>query len=94
MKKQKRELNNNGFLVEIEKLLTEKIGSPAGTLALVDILNVHGGQRVYIPRTTDIFKGYRDEQIKNEFTGDNHNELALKWGVDPTYIYNTLRSKE
>lgn len=56
-----------------------------------DIAEVWGGQNFYIPMDMIAKARSRDEELYDEFTGDNHNELALKYGLSVQHVYRIVR---
>ena len=49
-----------------------------------------GGGSVYIPTFDSLTKEYRNKLIRNEFTGHNYKELALKYNMTITSIRNIV----
>ena len=37
----------------------------------------HGGSRIWIPDPHDVYREERDRQIRDKFTGANHQELGI-----------------
>ncbi|HGO5823788.1 TPA: Mor transcription activator family protein [Mannheimia haemolytica] len=54
----------------------------------------NGGMVLYIPKY-DIFvkKSARNNLIRKDFTGSNHSELSLKYGLSVQQIYKILKGK-
>lgn len=50
-----------------------------------------GGSQVYIPKADSIARCARDEAIWRDFRGDNHRELARKYGVTDVHIYRIVK---
>lgn len=86
-----RQTEGNKLLATIEDLLNNTMGYPAGTLALKDVLEIHGGVEIYIPTATERYIALRNEQIKNEFKGDNHADLAGKYKLHEVHIRRIIR---
>ena len=57
---------------------------------IVDWLDRHQGQNIYLPRTEHLTRQLKCERIKQEFTGQNHRELARKFGISLTQVYRIL----
>lgn len=55
---------NFGLLREIEEGLNHMLGGFKGTIWLKPYLDRYGGQKIYIPKTTERYKQLRDQQIK------------------------------
>ena len=49
-----------------------------------------GGRNIYIPTCVRVELEERDEGIRAEFKGNNHQELAAKYGVSDTRIRQIL----
>jgi Mor family transcriptional regulator len=45
-----------------------------------------GGMRIYIPKIEGLLRSNRDDQIRKEFNGANHRELAQKYKLSETQI--------
>lgn len=52
-----------------------------------------GGQSLYIPMNLGSKRATRNAQIYKEFTGDNHQELARKYGLSDSFIYRILKDE-
>ena len=50
-----------------------------------------GGEVIYIPKGILLPLSGRDLAIYNEFTGDNHNELARKYKVSVAWVYKIIK---
>lgn len=84
--------NGNKFLENIERLLNQALGGyPNGTLELQEVLNLHGGVEIYIPTSTDLYVGFRNRQIINEFRGDNHQELSIKYSLSVSQVRRIIK---
>lgn len=57
-----------------------------GLVNLIKILEVIGGSTIYAPKVDTVTRPIRDMQIKKEFTGYNHNELARRYNLSDRYI--------
>ncbi len=51
-----------------------------------------GGQNIYFPMGVSYRLSQRDRQIFDEFRGDNHAELARKFGVSLQWIYKIIKA--
>lgn len=49
-----------------------------------------GGSMIYVAKHNPWQAHERDLQIWGEFTGNNHHELALKFGLSLPYIYEII----
>lgn len=76
-------------LPECYQDIAEIIGVEA-TLQLSEYL---GGTRFYFRKLDGLLMDKRDEQIRKEFTGNNHLPLARKYNLTETRIRDILRGK-
>lgn len=51
------------------------------------------GQLLYVPKNTRLTNAKKRQKIRDEFTGNNHRELASKHGVNVRTVYKILRGK-
>lgn len=70
---------------ERKKAAAEVAGAVADMMCLT-----WGGANLYIPKDAR----RRSRKIYEDFTGNNHNELALKYGVSITTIYKALEREK
>lgn len=49
-----------------------------------------GGSVIYIPKGTLKHLNARNKLIKAEFTGNNHTELAKKYGLSVQWVYKIV----
>lgn len=63
-----------------------------GLLVVDTLIRQMGGALIYIPRALVANIVERNEAIKREFTGNNHMELAAKYGVSYVHIYRIVRN--
>lgn len=50
------------------------------------------GQLLYVPKNTRLANAQKRQKIRDEFTGNNHKELASKHCVNVRTVYKILRS--
>lgn len=62
--------------------------------ALKNFSYLFGGCVIYIPKLHTTNNSDRNRLIKQEFTGNNHTELARKYGLSIQAIYNILRKNK
>jgi len=62
-----------------------------GYLIMRRIADAVGGAGVYIPTADSIERHERDEAIWREFTGDNVQDLARKYGVTTIHLYRLIK---
>ena len=61
--------------------MRESFGPQTGAAAMRIVYEELGGLRITVPTVTQLLKSERDGRIRRQFTGDNHEELALYWGL-------------
>lgn len=64
--------------------------SDAG-LAVDALVSTFGGELIYMPRATLAHIDERHRRIQEEFTGDNHRELARKYKHSIQHIYRIVK---
>ncbi|MBS1186710.1 MAG: rdgB [Burkholderiaceae bacterium] len=75
-------------LIELDKPLAEHVG-----LEVANRMATHwGGQLVYFPIGTAMKLSARDVSIWNDFNGNNHSDLARKYGVSLQWIYKIVKT--
>ena len=52
-----------------------------------------GGMRIYIPKIEGLLRSNRDDQIRKEFNGANHRELAQKYKLSETQIRTIVQKR-
>lgn len=57
------------------------------------VLDEFGGENLYIPKNISGKAARRNRQIYDEFTGDNHEVLAKKYGVTLQRIYAIIKEQ-
>lgn len=57
-----------------------------GVTNFVKLAELVGGTTIYIPKSEAILRPVRDMQIKKEFNGCNHTELAKKYNLSERWI--------
>lgn len=75
----------------------EEIRQAVGDITARRVLEIfsrrHGGQQMTIPDPQDLWREERDRQISNRFTGANHQELAILFGISVTQIRRIVVGK-
>ena len=51
-----------------------------------------GGQNIYFPMGLSYILSKRDRQIYAEFNGNNHSELARKYGISLQWVYKLIKT--
>lgn len=83
-------------MLQIEDLRDEQkqIAEIIGVDAYVDLTKAFGGTSIYIAKAEELVKRKsRDEQIRDEFNGNNYAQLALKYGLSEVWIRNIVLDK-
>jgi len=73
--------------LKVPKAKAEEFGADIAD----DIADVWGGQNFYIPKDMIAKARSRDARLYDEFTGDNHNELADKFDLSTQHVYRIVR---
>lgn len=68
------------------KLLVEVIGFDN----FIKLSMKFGGTEIYVPKSDMLVKAIRNEKIKQEFSGGNYRELALKYNLSESQIRNII----
>lgn len=50
-----------------------------GPMIITDLVMLFGGLRLTFPDLQDLYRAERNRRIRNEFTGFNYEELAIKY---------------
>lgn len=61
-----------------------------GEKLFTEIVEVHGGELLYIPRRETMERKHRQEAIRKEYNGYNVSQLALKYGYSERHIRTIL----
>ncbi|MCB1765375.1 MAG: hypothetical protein KDJ22_04815 [Candidatus Competibacteraceae bacterium] len=86
------------ILADIAQLLRLRLNGhfsadQADALALAqveDLRTVFGGSLVYLPKGQDYERKTRDAALYQEFTGHNHLDLARRYKLTVTQIYDII----
>ena len=78
--------------IQIEDLPAtfREIAEAIGLSAAWRLMQVRGGERIYIPKTDCINAAARNRAIRAEFNGANIRELARKYGLTKTWVREIL----
>jgi len=92
--------------IELGQILSEfdpeynqlvELGHQIGVEKLNTVLDIFGGEKPHIPMAKNFWAGLgrrvRDNQIKMDFKGNNHKDLAAEHGLKERQIRNILESK-
>lgn len=64
-----------------------------GLEAFKSLVATYGGTEPYIPKAASLVVPIRNALIRREFSGSNHAELALKWGLTERFIRHIVEAK-
>lgn len=69
-------------LPEVYRMVAQAIGVDNA----VQLSGILGGTYYYFPKLDKLLATIRDKKIKEEFTGLNHKELAVKYGLSEIWV--------
>lgn len=75
-------------LIELDKERGDHVGQEVANR----MAGNWGGQLIYFPIGTSIKLCARDLAIWNDFNGNNHSDLARKYGVSLQWIYKIVKA--
>lgn len=76
-------------LAEKHQLLAQAVGMDG----LRNLVKSFGGGQIYIPKTADLLREMKIRAIRKEFDGLNLKQLAIKYDVSNSFVYNVIRDK-
>ena len=68
-------------LTQLADRFRVSFGEETGARIMTVLFEELGGLRVTIPTITQVAIQERNRQIRNKFTGRNHESLAASWGL-------------
>jgi len=77
---------------ETFQVVAETYGEEIATGVMKLIAMRHGGQHMRIPDPKDIYREDRNRQIRNRFTGFNHQELSILFKVSISQIRRIVQN--
>jgi Mor family transcriptional regulator len=63
-----------------------EIAETIGLDPALKLVQVRGGEGIYIPKAEKVRRAARDRAIRAEFNGKNHRELARRYGLTVVWI--------
>lgn len=69
------------------------IAEAVGVEGLISLTDVFGGSSIYIPQKKELVKNRVYRNILHEYDGANIKELAVKYNVCESTVYNIVRKK-
>ena len=79
------------FVLQTEIGIDAERAEHAGYMIMRRLAEAVGGAGVYIPTADSIARHERDEAIWREYRGNNHAELARRYGVTTIHIYRLIK---
>ena len=78
----------NGYAIRAEDLPAElaEIAEQIGLDALLRLVELRGGETLYLPKKERLAIAARDRAIVKAFNGHNCRELARKHGLTPRWV--------
>lgn len=76
----------------LENKVDEEQATKLATLIVDDFRHQCGGMSVYIPKGVGLDAILKHNQIYQDFRGNNHTELAKKYGYSEQRIYQIVRA--
>jgi len=70
----------------------EQFGNEGGEAVIRFIIQELGGLRVRVPDFDALYRKDRDRRIREEFTGSNHAELAIRWGIKKRQVRRIVQN--
>ncbi len=81
---------NAEIIQEIFNSLHREFGKLAPQIIQI-LAGCIGGVRLTFPDLQDIYREDRNRRIRNEFTGANHEELAIKYRLKARWVRRILQ---
>lgn len=69
------------------------IAEAVGVKGLISLTNTFGGSSIYIPQKRELVKNRVYQKILQEYDGTNIKELAVRYNVCESTVYNIVRDK-
>ena len=73
------------------------LGQRIGVEALREVMEVFGGQKPHVPQfqefTRKLTLEVRDRESRAKFHGDNYDELAGAYGIDPRHVRRIIHGR-
>jgi len=75
----------------IDNCISDEIAQYAAYIAVEKIMKTWGGSQIYIPKGIKFNATERHKLIIKQFTGNNHKELCIKYGVTRQWLYKIIK---
>lgn len=69
------------------------IARAVGLEGLKKLCDHFGGSSIYIPQTRKLIENRRETAIYREYDGSNIKQLAARYGVSESTVYNLVRDR-
>jgi len=63
-----------------------EIAEAIGLDPAIKLVQIRGGEAIYVPKVEKVYRAARDRAIRAEFNGGNHRELARKYGLTVVWV--------
>lgn len=71
----------------------QMIAQAVGLEGLKKLCNYFGGSSIYIPQRRQLIANRRETAIYREYDGTNIKQLAARYGVSESTVYNIVRDR-
>lgn len=92
MIKSDREILENLTIDDLQEQHRE-IARAVGIKGMINLTNTFGGNPIYIPKKRELVKNRIYRMIADEYDGTNIKELAVKYDVCESTVYNIVRDR-
>ncbi len=92
MKRQEKEIIDSLALEDLQEN-HRAIAHVIGLDGLKELCAAFGGSSIYIPQFRELVKNRAYRCIYEEYNGDNIKELASKYDVSESTVYNIIRDR-
>ena len=82
--------DNGQAFTEFERKLVAECGLDCHRKCLEMIFGILGGMRMTIPDLDELYRRERNRRIRNEFHGNNYEELAIKYRLQIRQVRNIV----
>ena len=82
--------DNSGDFLEFERQLVAVCGTDCKQKCMKIMFAMLGGLRVTIPDLDELYRRDRNRSIRDEFRGNNYEELAIKYRLNTRQVRNIV----
>lgn len=85
----------DGYDVQIGDLPPEfhKLAEEIGLDAALELVRLHGGEAIYIPKVEKVTRMARNRAIRAEFDGGNYRELARRHKLSVVWVRQVVAGR-